>query len=157
MRMSKSSRLGRIALLWRKACAAFPAVALIAGVALMAQADLERKLEAGAISNSSPAIVVPDFALTMPADPRRFSADPLDMASPSRPPGSQRQVRVVGTSAPALSLGNSFTEPWHIFEGKDMTRHGQLKYGRSGISTAARTPVSRTGEDTTAVQVAIDW
>lgn len=79
----------RIAVPWRRTCAALPAFALIgAGVVLSASAAPTGDPMGASTSTHSPAIVVPGTALTMPAD----SGDPFH-------PGTQQ-----APEAPALLL-----------------------------------------------------
>lgn len=66
--MSNSGRARTVSVRWRKVYAALPAVALIGGsIALTAQTAPARDLKGVSVSRDSPAIVVPNTALTMPA------------------------------------------------------------------------------------------
>jgi Transglycosylase SLT domain len=66
--MSNSSQLHTIMVYWRQACAVLPTVALMgAGVALAAPVLPADFMGGVAASSHSPAIVVPDHALTFPA------------------------------------------------------------------------------------------
>jgi len=74
----------------RKVCAVLPAIALIGGgVGLTALAEPAPTIKGVAVSNDSPAIVVPDIALTMPAVPAPIStpnpADPFAAAPREAP------------------------------------------------------------------------
>src|SRR5665648_298420 len=66
--MSKSSRVRTIRLPLRKICSSLPALALISGgVIFSASAAPTADIQADTVASSSPAIVVPDVALTLPA------------------------------------------------------------------------------------------
>ena len=68
--MSNDSRPQTIMVPWRRVCAALPAVVLIGGgIVFAAQAAPAHNIERLAASSDTPAIVVPDTALTMPAVP----------------------------------------------------------------------------------------
>jgi Membrane-bound lytic murein transglycosylase B len=74
--MSNNSGLLKITVPWRRVCAALPAVALIGGgIAVSAPAAPAHNIKA--VSSDSPAIVVPDTALTMPAPAGVGTEDPL--------------------------------------------------------------------------------
>ena len=65
--MSKHGRARTIALPWRRVCGALPALALIGGgIALISLNSPGANLNGASASKVSPAIVVPDTALTMP-------------------------------------------------------------------------------------------
>ena len=88
--MSNSSRMRTMSDHLRKVCAVLPAIALIGGgVGLTALAEPAPTIKGVAVSNDSPAIVVPDIALTMPAVPAPIStpnpADPFAAAPREAP------------------------------------------------------------------------
>jgi Transglycosylase SLT domain len=92
--MPRSSPVHTIRLPLRKICSALPAVALISGAIMVpASAAQENAAKVGATSESSPAIVVPDVAMTMPGS-AQIEADPFPM-----PPRRERAPKV---DAPAL-------------------------------------------------------
>jgi len=92
--MPKSSHVHTFRLPLRKICSALPAVALISGgIMLPASAAQGVAANVGAASKSSPAIVVPDIAMTMPGS-AQIEADPF----PMRPP----KGRVPKTTTPSL-------------------------------------------------------
>ena len=92
--MPKSSHVHTIRLPLRKICSALPAVALISG-AIMVPASAAQGVAAnvGAASKSSPTIVVPDIAMTMPGS-AQIEADPFPMPPP--------KGRVPKTATPSL-------------------------------------------------------
>src|ERR1035437_1273690 len=92
--MSKSSHVHTIRLPLRKICSALPAVALISG-AIMVPASAAQGVAAnvGAASKSSPTIVGPDIAMTMPGS-AQIEADPFPMPPP--------KGRVPKTATPSL-------------------------------------------------------
>ena len=100
--MSNSSRLHTIRVPWRKACAVLPTVALMgAGVALAAPGN---NLMGVAVSSHSPAIVVPDQALTFPAP--ATSPGTLPMTVPEAPaPQAPGSVSLKGALPFSSSVG----------------------------------------------------
>jgi len=106
--MSNSSRLRRIALPWRKVCAALPAVALLgAGIAVSAPAAQGRSIETVAISSGSPVVVVPDTALNLPA-PAGVSDLPVAVPAAPAPGGAElatsSRVSLDSTGIPVRAL-----------------------------------------------------
>ena len=106
--MSDSGRLRRITLPWRKVCAALPAVALLgAGIAVSAPAAPGQNLKIVAASNESPAIVVPDTALNLPA-PAEVSDLPVAVPEAPAPvgavPATASRVSLDSTGIPVRAL-----------------------------------------------------
>jgi hypothetical protein len=106
--MSNSSRLQTIRVPWRKACAVFPTVALMgAGVALAAPGAPgapANNIMGVAVSSHSPAIVVPDQALTLPAP--AISPGNLPVTVPEAPaPEAPGSVSLKGAVPDISSLG----------------------------------------------------
>ena len=102
--MSNKSRVQAIAVPWRKVCAALPAVTLIgASIAFAAPSAPARDIM-GAVSNDSPAIVVPDTALTMPDVPAPIWTDPYVAPGREVPARGKPVAGAPGGSAPALEL-----------------------------------------------------
>ena len=82
--MSKSSPVHAIRLPLRKICSAIPALAMISGgIILSASAAPTVDIRSGPVSNSSPAVVVPDIALTLPT-----TAQIVDDLSPLKAPNT---------------------------------------------------------------------
>src|SRR5450759_5998189 len=82
--MSKSSPVHAIRLPLRKICSAIPALAMISGgIILSASAAPTVDIRSGPVSNSSPAVVVPDIALTLPT-----TAQIVDDLSPLNAPNT---------------------------------------------------------------------
>ena len=116
--MSKSSRLLTIRVPLRKICAALPAVALMGGgIAVSAPVAPAHNIKGVPVSSNSPAIVVPDLALTLPAQ-ARISAGALPVTVPEAPtpeapapvlskgagPGSSSFVTLDSTGIPVRAL-----------------------------------------------------
>ncbi|MEO6145091.1 MAG: lytic murein transglycosylase [Dermatophilaceae bacterium] len=84
---------------WRRICAAIPALALVGGgLALSTPANLAKNLNGVAASSSSPAIVVPDTALTLPA-PAGATPENVPMAEPAMPEPAQSTGATTGSSS----------------------------------------------------------
>ena len=130
--MTNRRRLHTITVPWRKVCAAIPAVVLLGGgLAFSAPTIPADNLEGVAVSSDSPAIVVPDTALTLPA-PQGGSPENLPLAEPTEPgpvlvkgavPSSSSPVALDSTGIPvralegyrrAASLVNSADPACHI-------------------------------------------
>jgi hypothetical protein len=106
--MSNNSRLRTIRVHWRKACAVFPAVALMGGGAALATPVAPAiNLGAVAVSSHSPAIVVPDRAMAFPAQ-AGISPQNLPVPVPTAPapgtPGSVLAKAAVPGGSPLGSL-----------------------------------------------------
>jgi len=65
--MSKSGRLQTFTVPWRRTCAAIPSVALIGGRIAISAPPQAHNINGVALSSHSPAIVVPDLPLSLPA------------------------------------------------------------------------------------------
>jgi hypothetical protein len=111
--MLNSSRVRIIAVPWRKICAWIPAVALMgAGIAWAAPAQ-PALVKLVAVSKNSPAIVVPQDALTMPPVPPPIRTGHFPVAAPVAPalvlpvgtlPGSSAPVALDSTGVPVRAL-----------------------------------------------------
>jgi hypothetical protein len=104
--MSNNSRVRTLRVHWRKACAVFPAVALMGGGAALA-APVAPAINLGgvAVSSHSPAIVVPDRAMTFPAQ-AGISPQNLPVSVPRTPaPGEPGSVLAKATVPGGSSLG----------------------------------------------------
>jgi hypothetical protein len=105
--MPQSSHVHTIRLPLRKICSALPAVALISGgIMLPASAAQAVAAHLGAASKSSPAIVVPDLAMTMPGS-AQIEADPF----PLPPPKGRASTAGAPTLAPLESMLPAGTVP----------------------------------------------
>ncbi len=104
--MSHIARLLTLTVPWRRICAAVPALALVGGgLALSAPATLAKNLSGVAASSNSPAIVVPDTALTLAA-PARVTPENVPMAEPAMPEPAQSTGATTGSSS-AVSLDST--------------------------------------------------
>ena len=92
-----------IALPWRKACAVFPAVALIGGgIAMAAPASDVKSIP---VAKASPAVVVPGVPLTMPAVPSGTGTQAPGLVLPKgTAPGSSAPVLLDSMGIPARAL-----------------------------------------------------
>jgi len=126
--MSKSGRLQTFTVPWRRICAAIPSVALIGG-GIAISAPAANIIRGVAVSSSSPAVVVPDTALSLPApegistDASRLAAEvapapPLAGTVPSSslvsPDSSAIPVRALEGYRRAASLVDSADHACHI-------------------------------------------
>ena len=97
--MSISGRLLTVTVPWRKVLAALPAVALIGGgIAFSAPAAPVKDFKSVTVSSDSPAIVVPDTALTLPA-PAGVAKEDLPVAVPEAPAPVLLKDAVLGSSS----------------------------------------------------------
>ena len=93
----------RIALPWRRACAALPAVALIGGG--IALASPARDIKAVSIAGDSPAVVVPGTALNIPPVPAGPGTEAPGLILPAGTvPGSSTLVALDAMGIPARAL-----------------------------------------------------
>ena len=112
MTMSGSDRPTLITVPWRKVCAGLPAVVLIAGgTALSLSAPPSRGINEGAVSRDSPAVVVPDIALSLPG-PAGIPTQALPLAGRGTPapptkdgvPGGSPSQALASNGIPARAL-----------------------------------------------------
>ena len=83
--MSTSGQLRTFTVPWRRVCAVLPSVALISGGIVFSAAPAPaHNIKGAAVSSSSPAVVVPDTALSMPA-PAGVATDGSRLASEIAP------------------------------------------------------------------------
>jgi len=126
--MSRSGQLKTFTVPWRRVCAMIPSVALIGG-GIAISAPAANIIRGVAVSSSSPAVVVPDTALSLPApegistDASRLAAEvapapPLAGTVPSSslvsPDSSAIPVRALEGYRRAASLVDSADHACHI-------------------------------------------
>jgi hypothetical protein len=106
--MSKSSQVHTIRLPLRKICSALPAVVLISGAIMMpASAAPTAGSHDGAVSKNTPAVVVPDIAMTLPGS-GQIEADPFPMPPPKgRAPTAQAPQPLVSMLPAGTVPGSS--------------------------------------------------
>ena len=108
--MSKSVRLKTFTVSWRRICAAVPAVALIGG-GIALSAPPTHNITGVAVSSSSPAVVVPDTALSLPA-PAGVSTDASRLAEVAPAPPLAGTV-----PSPSFAVPDSSAIPVRALEG----------------------------------------
>lgn len=114
--MSKSSRVRTIRLPLRKICSSLPALALISGgIVFSASAAPTADIQADTVASSSPAIVVPDIALTLPTaaqvlddlSPLNARKAPAPVAPAPKPLTSMLPAGTVPSSSSLVTLDSS--------------------------------------------------
>jgi hypothetical protein len=97
--MSKGSHMHTIRLPLRRICSALPAVALISGgILLPASAARTSDSHVGPVSKSSPAIIVPDIAMTLPG------SSPVQAEFPMPPPKGPAYQAPAPAAPPLVSM-----------------------------------------------------
>ena len=105
--MSKSSHVHTIRVPLRKICSALPAVVLISGgIMLPASATPTAGSHVGAVSKNTPAVVVPDIAMTLPGS-AQIEADPFPMPPPKGRAPTAQAPAPLGSMLPAGTVPGS--------------------------------------------------
>ncbi|MBC7558244.1 MAG: hypothetical protein H7270_02585 [Dermatophilaceae bacterium] len=105
--MSNNGRLHTIRVPLRKICAALPAVALISGgIVFSASAAPIESIRGGAVASDSPAIVVPDVALTWPPATGAV-ADASRLVGPQAPEAESLTAKKLAQLLPAGTVPGS--------------------------------------------------